>query len=221
MSNHNQHGQINVLLIPLITAIVFLLVAIGFGGWAYSSRQDYKVNSDKKVAVAVAAAKEAESTAKDTAFAEELKKPLATYSGPSTFGSLVVKYPKNWSAYIDDVGQGNVPINAYFYPQIIPSLTASTTTFALRFQVVTDSYASIVAAYGQDAKQGKVTITPYNLPQVSTVIGVKIDGALSQSIKGTMIVLPVRDSTLKIWTENSLFADDFANLVLPNFEFSP
>ena len=51
MKTLDQRGAINALLIPLILVIVFFLGAAGFGYWAFSERQDYKNNSDAKVAL--------------------------------------------------------------------------------------------------------------------------------------------------------------------------
>ena len=63
----DQRGALNGLLIPLILVVVLFLGAAGFGFWAFSSREDYKNNSDAKVAVAVTAAeKRTEATAAKT-----------------------------------------------------------------------------------------------------------------------------------------------------------
>src|SRR5471030_1451582 len=102
--NKNQNGALNALLIPLILAILLLIGAGAFGAWAFSSRQDYKNNTDQKVAAAVTVA-EQKTTETDTAqAAEAAKQPLKPYNGPEAYGSVVIKYPKTWSAYVDETG---------------------------------------------------------------------------------------------------------------------
>src|SRR4051812_2466554 len=89
---------------------IALLATFIFGIWAFSSRSDYKDNSDKKVAVAVkvAEAKGAEEQkAKD---AELAKQPYKTYSGSLTYGGVTFNYPKTWSGMVD-TSDTSEPIN--------------------------------------------------------------------------------------------------------------
>ena len=97
MDTRNEVGAINALLLPLILAVLVLFGAIGFGAWAFSSRQDYKNNVEAKIAAAVADAKVVEGKRKDAVFAEESKNPLKAYNGPSAYGSVTINYPKTWS----------------------------------------------------------------------------------------------------------------------------
>jgi hypothetical protein len=38
---------------------------------------------------------------------------------------------------------------------------------------------------------------------------------------GTMVLLPMRDKTLEIWTESNDYLNDFNTYVLPNMTFAP
>ena len=221
MKISSERGEINVLLIPLILVIMALIGAGVFGYWAYSGRQDYKNNVDQKINVAVAAAQQKLSTQKDKQFAEEEKNPLTTYSGPSSYGSLVVKYPKTWSGYVDEEDGTDTPINAYFYPGVVPSASNQNNAFALRVQVLQQSYDSILQQYNSYAQQKLVTVNPYTLPGVKSVVGVRVEGQIQPQKHGSLVILPVRNQTLEIWTEASQFSSDFNNIILPNFTFSP
>ena len=222
MTKHNQVGAINILLIPLIVAIVLLIGAVSFGGWAFSQRNDYKNNTDQKVADAVTIAQQKLSTQKDKDFAEQEKQPLKSYSGPQAYGSISLKYPKTWSAYIDDTGVNSAGlIDGYFYPETVPSLTAASSTFALRIKVVPQAYSVVAGTFASLEISKKVTITPYALPKLPSIVGIRVEGEIVQSKSGSMIILPLRDTTLQIWTENSQFLDDFNKNILPNFSFSP
>src|SRR4051794_27631814 len=106
MSKLNQVGAVNSLLLSLIIAAVLLVGALAFGGWAFSSRQDYKDNTDAKIAKAVEIAKQQESSRKDVEFKEKEKQPLRTYNGPDAYGGIALQYPKTWSGYVDDTGNG-------------------------------------------------------------------------------------------------------------------
>jgi hypothetical protein len=222
MKTLDQRGLVNALLVPLILVIIFFLGAAGFGYWAFNSRQDYKNNSDQKVAVAVEAAQKRTQAADAKQYAEEAKQPLKTYVGPSSFGAITVQYPKTWSSYvIEKDNNDSRPIDAFFHPDFVPDTTNQDKSFALRIQLVSQSYDDVLSTYSGAAKNGKVTIAPYRLAKVPTVIGSVITGQLDTRKQGTLVILPLRNMTLKIWADSSEFLPDLTNIILPNFSFTP
>ena len=215
----NERGELNVLLVPVILLSLLFVGAGAFGVWAFNSRQDYKNNVDSKVKTAVATNTQTVQ-AKDAAdFADAEKNPLKTYTAPEAYGSVQVQYPKTWSAYV--VTDGTNPVDGYFHPDIVPNATDIKSSFALRVEVVSQAYSQVVGQYTASAKTGKVTVAPYTLPRVPKVVGVRVDGQITQNKQGSLVVFPLRDKTLKIWTEDKTFADDFNNNILPNATFSP
>jgi hypothetical protein len=217
---NNQAGYINGLLIALIACGVLLLVFVGFGAWAYGSRQDYKLNSDKKSATAAAAAKEATQQADALLYAEQAKNPLKTHVGPDAYGAVTVQYPKTWSAYVIENGNA-VPMNDYFHPDIVSDSEKPTNAFALRVQIVQSTYSQVMTQYNSLAVAKKVTVIPYKLPKVPSVVGSRVDGQLTSQKQGSMVILPLRNVTLTISTESQEFVPDFNNIILPNLTFSP
>ncbi len=205
----------------VILLAVFLLMALGFGIWAFGSRQDYKDNADAKVQAAVQAnTKEVQAKdAKD--YAEAAKQPLKTYSGPEAYGSVHISYPKTWSAYVVTGSDGEQPLDAYFNPDYVPSASDEGSVFALRVQVVPASYSQTLESYSSLQKQGKVSVVPYALAKTPKAVGVRIDGQLTTTKQGSMVILPLRDKTLKLWVESSQYLADFNNNILPNASFSP
>ncbi len=221
MEIRSQRGEINVLLVPLLLVVLLLVGAASFGFWAFSGRQDYKNNVDQKIVAAVAVAEQRLSTQKDKEFAEKEKSPLTSYSGPAAFGSVVVKYPKTWSAYVDQQNSGDTPVNGYFYPGVVPATDNQTTSFALRVQVLQQSYDTVLQNYSSYIEQRQVSASPYRLPKVPNVVGTLLTGAIQTQKQGSMVLLPLRNQTLQIWTESSQFQQDFSKYILPNFTFSP
>lgn len=220
MKSNNQAGAINVLLIPLIFVIVVLIGVAGFAFWAFGGRQDYKNNVDAKIADAVAGAQQQLSTQKDKEFAEKEKYPYDTYKGPSAYGSLVVKYPKTWSGYVATQNGVN-PINGYFYPGQVPTVTDSNNSYALRVAVLQTSYDDVLRQLNLYVKQGKAKSQTFRPKNVADVVGLRLDGQISVRKQGSMVVLPYREKTLELWTESTAFRKDFDNIILPNFSFSP
>ena len=221
MIKHNQNGQVSGVAITLVLTVLLLVGALGFAGWAFMGRQDYKNNSDAKVATAVTIAKQQEDGVKDKAFIEVLKQPLRTYNGPEAYGSIVVAFPKSWSGFVDDTGSGAALVDGYFHPSIVPSTASPNSVFALRVQVINQSYDQAVEAINVMQQAGKLTIAAYSLPKVPKIVGIKAIGFIKEGMNGEMVILPLRDKTIEISTQGTQFTTDFENNVLPNFTFSP
>lgn len=212
--------------VSLVVAVLLLIGAVVFGIWAFQGRQDYKNNVDAKIKTAVAAAKQQQGKVDSAHYAEAAKNPLKTYNGPETYGSMIVKFPKTWSAYVDDTGTGSTLVDGYFAPGVVPSISDQNSVFALRVQVLSQSYAQTLQTFTSQQQSNKITVSAYALPKLPKVVGVKVVGqinsnTLSNAPNVTMIVLPLRSNTLEIWTEGNQYLNDFNNYILPNFSFSP
>lgn len=221
MKKLNQSGEMNVLLVPVIMLAVLFLAMSGFGVWAYMGRQDYKNNTDEKVQTAVEVAKEETATAKDNEFLEKEKLPFENYQGPASFGSLLIRYPKTWSAYVSERGTGKTPIDGYFHPKFV-SAPEVKPSYALRVQVLNTTYANELKRFDNLVKSGKLKATPYKPEKVKNVTGVRLDGEIMSKVQGSLILVPMRDKTLKMWTEASdTYRKDFNENILPNYTFEP
>jgi hypothetical protein len=223
MSNmeHEQRGALDVLLVPFIL-LCMLLIGVGiFAYWAYGGRQDYKNNADQKIAAAVVTAKQQTEASDAQQYTQESKDPLATFVGPSSSGSVVVKYPKTWSAYVAQEPTSQNPIDGYFYPNVVPDITNPDNSYALRVQLLEQSYTSVMQQYTGLVTTGQLKITPYTLPKVPSVIGSYVQGQIEQNKQGSMVILPLLNMTLEVWTESSQFQSDFTTNVLPNLSFQP
>lgn len=209
-------------LLAAVFGILFIASAV-FGAWAYQGRQNYKNNANAQSANAVSAAQKTLTAQLQASFDAQLKKPYASFAGPDTYGSISFSYPKTWSAYIDQTSTSE-PINGYFYPRIVPGIS-STTAYALRIEVVNNTYSSVIQNYQQQVAAGLLkakAYVPAKLAKNANVQrGTRFDGTLATGQVGALIAIPVRTQTLTIYTESTDFLDDFNNIVLPSLTFSP
>ena len=226
MQKHNQSGSAASIFIILLLLIA-VVAAGGFGWWAFQQRQDYKANFDQKLGVEVEKAKTAQKAELEKQFAEREKSPNKTFKGSATYGSVSFNYPKTWSAYVDQ-SNTNIPINGYFFPDVVPSTVRSAnnpTAFALRVELVSTDYAQIVRQLDSKVTQGKVKAVAYVPPKMSGVAnvqtGTRFNGEFEQNTSGSMVVIKVRDKTLKIYTQSQRYSSDFNNIVLKTLTFSP
>lgn len=213
-------------LIAIILLVLLLITAVVFGGWAFSKMQDYKGNTDKKIATAVIAANKAEDTKLQAQFDEQSKLPNKTFSGSPTYGSISFNYPKTWSAYVD-TSSNSEAINGYFYPDVVPGIT-SKTAYALRVELVDTDYAQVLQGLDNSISQGDVTAKAYVPPKMqgaaNVTAGTYLSGQINsqdQTQQGNMVVIKVRDKTLEIYSESAAYANDFNNIVLASLTFVP
>lgn len=204
------------MLIPLIISIILFFGALAFGVWAYMERADYKERSDKKVSTAVAVAVERTKTDKDNEFIEKEKEPLRTYVGPEALGSISLKYPKTWSVYADEA---NDKMTVLAHPKVVPADSKS--SYALRVEVVEQSYDSVAKSYENNVKSGKLKAIAYALSKLPKEVGMRLDGEIDSNKQGALVILPLRDKTIKISTESTQFLNDFNKIILPNIKFIP
>lgn len=216
-AHSSSRGGINPLLIPLIVVVVFLLISIGFGVWAFMGRQDYKNNVDEKISQAVEVAEENLIIKKDAEFAESYKLPYATFRGPSAFGTLTINYPKTWSNYLNEAG--GTPVDGYMQPSFV-SANKTETNFALRYQVVERQYDQEVKTFDSKVKNGKASTSAYRSPKQDSVLGLRVEGEIDSRKTGVMILIPLRDKTIKIWTEGEEFRADYEK-ILEELTFVP
>jgi len=217
--NRSQQGNTLIIVVIALLAVATLGLAV-LSAWAYSERSRYKEQTESIVAKAVEenTAEVRQKAAAD--FAEEAKKPLRPYVGPEAFGTVRFEYPKTWSLY-DGGGSGSSELDIYGAPEIVPAAQNPASTFALRVQVVSSAYSDVLRTYQSQQKSGKVKIAPYSLPKTPGIVGSRLDGQLAPQKQGSMVVLPLRDKTLKMWTESDAGKADFDNIILPNTSFVP
>ncbi len=220
MKKLNQKGVVDVWFLAFTVVLILFFAAAGFGVWAFMGMQDYKTNVEPKITAAVDKAVEANTTKKDQEFVEKEKQPFRTYTGPSAYGSIAITYPKTWSVYADESARSSNALDASLNPDFVPGLQSGNNV-ALRVQVISSAYSDVVRSFESQVKNGKVTVTPYSVAKVPSVTGVRVDGEIFTKKEGAMIIVPVRDKTLKVWTEATQYVGDFNSTILPNMSLVP
>lgn len=222
----NQNGYSSTLSIVVLASLFVLSLVFGF--WAFSGRQDFKSNSDKKAAAAAASAKSEQSATDKAKYDALLKQPYKSFTGSATYGTISFSYPKTWSAY-DDQTNLSEPINAYFYPGEVPGVSGPT-AFSLRVELTSTDYAQAISQYLSQVETGQVKSAAYTPPKMAGVKnvqpGIRFDGTIWQNgdgsnKQGSLVIVKVRDKTLQIYSQSPDFADDFNSIVLPSLTYVP
>jgi hypothetical protein len=216
MKRSHELGMVHPL---LLTAIVLGVLTVGLGGfsvWAYLNYQDQKNNTDAKIEVAVSDAKREQAEADRAEFVEQEKVPTRQLTGPADLGQVKFSYPKTWSVYVDKEGGSGGSYEAYLHPLVVPPL-ASNTPYALRVTISGAKYESVLSGFNERIKQGQLKATPVTIVGVD---GTRLDGAFSNTVRGSMVLFKIRDKTLQLYTQSNNFQGDFDNTVLKTLEFN-
>lgn len=193
----------------MIAAILLLVLFLGAGAtaiWAYVNYTDQKTNVDGKISLAEARAKKDQAEEDEKKFAEREKNPRREFVGPTEYGRLSFDYPKTWSAYVSNDGTDRSRYEAYLNPITIPQLDREDTRVALRIQILNEDYEEVVDQYADLVKDGGLRSSNVDINGNS---GVRLDGAFDKNIRGSMVILRVRDKTVTLRTDADTFRPDF------------
>ena len=222
MKRSQEQGSI-LIVICLVACIVLLFGSLGFGLWAYSGRQDFKNNSDKKIAVAVETAKTTQEAELNKAFEESQKSPLKKYTSSPTYGSISFDYPRTWSMYLDETNTQS-PIIGYLNPVYVPAISDKA-SYALKIELTNTAYEQVINQLNAQLKSGKVTAAAF-IPELlkdhsNVQPGVRFTGEVKAAKQGVVIVMKVRDKTLKISSDGKEYLNDLNTIILKSLTFSP
>jgi len=213
--NINSFGYVNPVVIPLIMSVILVLV-LGFTTFKYYN--DYtKQNTevDAIVAKAVGEAESAQAERLNAQHQEELKSPFETYTASSEANAIAVTYPRSWSSHVVAKSTGNKVLDGYFHPGTVPD-TRGDDKFALRMTLERADYAKVVDGYEKGVEKGELKAQAITINEVK---GIRLTGILDRDTNGVMVILPVRDKVLKIWTEANVYAKDFNDIIVKNLNF--
>lgn len=208
----NQTGEFNFLILALILAIIGMIAALVMAFMYYGKFTDQRDKNQPVIDAAVEEAKEEQKTQLQAEFDEEYKKPNKSYSAPGQYGSVKVFYPKTWGSYVKETNTG---LDFYAHPNFVP---ADGVNYALRMSVVSRQFANEMKTYDAKIKNGDLKASALT---VSGVSGTRLDGTFERDQSGSMVIFPLRDKTLRVWTETNNFKGDFDNIALKNLTFVP
>ena len=196
----------------LIVGIIFIVTTVGLGvafGWALMNYMDQKNNVDTKVSSAVTIAVKEQADTDAAEFEAEEKKPNRQFAGPEDFGALSFDYPKTWSTYVANDASSGSSYQAYLNPVSVPQVNGST-QYALRVTIETRDYDATLNTYTALVKKGDLTSSTVKINGVDST---RLDGAFSKDVRGSAVIIKIRDKTVTIRTDAEAFKADFDALV--------
>lgn len=182
-----------------LSAVLFLGLFI----WQFMQAAAARSDRDTAIASAVEKAEEEQQAKLQAEFKQQLESDTVQFVGPDVLGSIRFEYPKAWSVQVDSNNSGSTPLSVTMHPNAITNTTAA---FALRMEVVEEEYSDRASDYDRAVEKGELKSRPVSY---SGQNGIRFDGLIKTDLEGSIVLLPVRDKTLVMWTESTNFLQAF------------
>ncbi len=217
MTTHsNERGAISGAIISIVLMGIALIAVVALSIWLYINYREQQTNVDGKISAAVATAKRDQASTDEAKFAQREKEPNRQFSGPDDFGRLTFDYPKTWSVYVADDGSQSGNYMAYLNPVSVPQVGGDAQRFALRVQIQSQDYNSVVGQYDSLIQAGQLKSSSTS---ANGQTGTRLDGSFSDNIRGAAVMYKLRDKTISIFTDANTFLPDF-NTIIKTIKFN-
>ncbi len=208
--DEKERGSVNGWMVGTIGCLILFLIAGSLAIWAYMQYSHEKSNVDSKVAIEVAKGKSEQAESDQKKFSEEAKNPRIEFVGPSEYGRVSFMYPKTWSVYIENDGSNRGDYKAYLNPVAVPSASNKASRFALRLEIINKNLDTVLNDYQSRLKKGELTSSSTEFNGISAT---RIDGTFEKELRGSVVLMKVRDKTIRFSTDADTFKPDFQTIL--------
>ena len=209
--NAKMRGAVNSQLLIIIALLFVIVVLSGLSAWLYMQYDEQKTDVDSKIAIAETAAKKQQAEDDEVKMKAVEEEPNREFAGPEDYGRLSFSYPKNWSVYVDeDPSAGASRYSAYLHPVVVPPIKAQATRLALTVKIETIAYDKALDVFRSNIQKGDLRSSPIT---VNDHEGTRLDGALSNEIRGSAVLFRVRDKTITITSQAETFKEYFDTII--------
>lgn len=205
-----ERGSVNGWMVGTIGCLILFLIAGSLAIWAYMQYSHEKSNVDSKVAIEVAKGKSEQAESDQKKFSEEAKNPRIEFVGPSEYGRVSFMYPRTWNVYIENDGSNRGDYKAYLNPVAVPSASNKASRFALRLEIINKNLDTVLNDYQSRLKKGELTSSSTEFNGISAT---RIDGTFEKELRGSVVLMKVRDKTIRFSTDADTFKPDFQTIL--------
>lgn len=216
-SSNNKAGFYLKLLIGLgVLSVILLITTLVFSGRAFINSGQLEDAEN----AGITSGKQAQKDIDEKAAVELAGKDLRTYTAPDMAGSFQVDVPKSWSLVVTPDASSNT-ITGIAMPDFVDTKQG---IYALQFALKEQSYEEAKKPFDKLAndpnplknKAKKEEIT------VSGIKGVRYTGQVTSKIaNGTVVLVPIRDKTFIIQTDDNTKYLAVYNAIVQNLTLNP
>lgn len=205
-----QQGAANAWVVVAIVAIMLFIGAASAAVWAYASYTEQRNDVESRIKLAEAKAAKDQQEKDQKEFDEREKNPRAEFVGPAEYGRLSFRYPKTWSVYIEKDGRNRGDYVAYLHKDYIAPANDQTNRYMLRVEILNQDYAAVLKNYESKIKSGDLRSSS---PEYNGIPSTRIDGAFDKELRGSVVLMQVRDKTIRLSTDAESFRPDFDEIL--------
>jgi hypothetical protein len=188
------------------------LGAVGFGILTVVQYNKATVATKTLESQKDAAAKAAKAEQKkedDLAAIAANESPFRSYVAPVDFGSFEIKFPKNWSSFVDQEPQGT-QISLALNPEFIRRTGNADELMAARVQLIERTKDAYLQTFSASLKRG--TLKQADIT-ISGQHAYDITGQFTDKKSTRQVIVPVRDKVLVFINENGKFGSEFNQIL--------
>lgn len=216
-SAEKQLGMYKNIVIGLgIVSVILLIFTIIFGARAFINSEDLLEANQQGQQEGAAAQK----TADEKAYTEEKNSDFRTYTAPDYAGQFRVNVPKSWSIEVTP-NDGSNTLSALSSPDYVENKLEK---YPLRFALINKKIDEVKKPFDaltkeKDPKKRKLNVEEIT---VSGIQGYKYTGQISSKIpNGTLVLIPLRDKTFSIQTDDNDQYLTVYNSIVANLGLNP
>ncbi len=208
----NDEGEINLLLLSTLllglSTVVFGILAIV----VFANAKSSQANISQTKAVVYKQAQAAQKILDDKAALVANESPFRDYKAPDFYGNFVIKFPKNWNAYVTEDQSSETQVNLLLHPNAVKlDKSLKVDNYAFRALLINRPEAQIFTDHFQSGvKSGKL------VQKSTTVSGIGatwLDGKFDSTHNGIIVLVPVRDKTLEFITDTHDYIPEFDQIL--------
>lgn len=142
-------------------------------------------------------------------YKELIETPYRRYTAPDFAGRFAIVFPKNWNVYSKEAEGQSPQVNLIAHPDFIVELPGDN-AYALRVNLIKEPFAANKKKFDDEIKSGK--LKSENIT-VSGISGVRLTGKYDNKHDGVLVLVPVRDKTISIATDDKKFLPEFEQIL--------
>ena len=206
----SERGSVNGWMVGTIGCLILFLIAGSLAIWAYMQYSREKSSVNSKVAIKVAEGKREQAEYDWRKCSDDAKNLRVEFVGPTEYGRVSFMYTKTWSVYIANDGSDRGDYKAYFHPVSVPSITNKNSRFALRLEIINKNMDTVLNEYQSRLKKGELTSSSTEFNGISAT---RIDGTFEKELRGSVVLMKVRDKTIRFSTDADTFKPDLQTIL--------
>ena len=189
---------------------VFGVAAIGFaifGVAAYNDAGTAKATLTEQKKAAATAAADDQKKKDDQANEIANESPFRSYVAPIEYGSFEIKFPKNWSATVDQERSQLNQVTMVVHPDFVRIENSQPELSATKVMLQQRTLDEFLRTYN-----GQKSVTRTDIV-VDGIKGVQLGGKIPDKRINRIVVLPIRDKCLVFVLEDSQYAPQFDQIL--------